>query len=68
MRACLAHERHSMNMPITIMTAVVSSSPVMEAACLKPWPQRMLKECCSVQFLMISMTVDNLSVLGTYSP
>lgn len=68
MRARLAHERHSVNMPIAKMTAVVSSSPVMGAACSKPWPQPMLKECCSIQFLMISMTVDNLSVPSTDSP
>lgn len=68
MRACLAHEKRSMKVPITVMTAVVSSSPGMGAACSKPWPQRMLEECCSIQFLMISMAVDNLSGLSTYSP
>lgn len=68
MRACLAHERHSMNMPINIMTAVVSSNPVKGAACSKPWPRQILKGCCSTQFLMISMTVDSLSVPCTHSP
>lgn len=38
MRACLAHEKHSVNMPIHTMTAVVSCSRAMGNACSKPWP------------------------------